>query len=37
MLLYQISAFTTHGKMLKSHTEITNLKYQLQDGIINLN
>ena len=30
MLLYQILAFTIHGKTQKSHTKIINLKYQLQ-------
>ena len=29
MLLYQILAFTMHNKIWKSHTKVTNLKYQL--------
>ena len=37
MLLYQILALAIHGKIHKSHTNIINLKYQLQRGIINLN
>ena len=35
MLLYQISTFNIHGKILKSHIRITNLKYQLQHGMKN--
>ena len=30
LLFYQILAFTIHGKILKSHMRIINLKYQLQ-------
>ena len=37
MLLYQILIFTIHGKLLKSHIRIINLKYQLQHGMKNLN
>ena len=37
MLLYQILAYTIHGKIQKSHTKIINLKYQLQLRMINLN
>ena len=33
MLLYQILFFTTHQKILKSHTKIINSKYQLQHGM----
>ena len=29
MVLYQILAFTIHGKILNSHTETINLKFQL--------
>ena len=37
MLLYQTLAFTVHGKMLKSHRKMINLKYQPQHGIKNVN
>ena len=37
MLLYQILAYTIHGKIQKSHTKKIKLKYQLQRGMINLN
>ena len=37
MLLYQSLAFTIPGKILKSHTKIINLKYQLQHGMKNSN
>ena len=37
MLLYQTLAFTKHGKILKSHTNIINLKYQPQHGMKSLN
>ena len=37
MLLYQILAFTIHGKIEKSHIRKINLKYQLQHGLKNLN
>ena len=37
MLLYQILAFTTNGKIQKSHTNIMNLKYHLWHGMNNLN
>ena len=37
MLLYQILRFTIHGKIQKIHTNIINLKYQLQIGMKNLN
>ena len=37
MLLYQILAFTIHGKISRSHTKIINLKHQLQHGMKNLN
>ena len=37
MLLYEILAFTKHGKILKSHEKIINLKYHLQREMINLN
>ena len=37
VLLYQILAFIIHGKILKSHIRIINLKYQHQHGINNLN
>ena len=30
-------SITIHGKILKSHAKIINLKYQLQHGIKNLN
>ena len=33
MLLYQIIAFTIHGKIKKSQTKIINLKYQIQNGM----
>ena len=36
-MLYQILAFTIHGKIRKSHTKVMNLKYQLQRGITYLN
>ena len=36
MLLYQIIAFTIHGKILKNHTK-TYLKYQLWHEIKSLN
>ena len=36
-LLYQILAFTIHGKNKKSHTRRINLKFQLQYGMKNLN
>ena len=29
MLLYQVLAFTMHGKIQKSHTKIVNLKHRL--------
>ena len=37
MLLYQILAFTMHGKIKESYTKTINLKYQPQQGMINLN
>ena len=37
MLLYRTTVFTMHGKIQKSHTEIINLKYQLQHEMKNLN
>ena len=37
ILLYQILVFTMHGKILKSHIRIINLKCQLQHGMKNLN
>ena len=37
MLLYQVLAFNIHGKKLKSHIKIINLKYQLHHGMKNLN
>ena len=37
MLLYQTLAFTIHEKIQKSHTKITNLKYQLRDRMKSLN
>ena len=37
MLLYQILAYTIHGKILKSYTKTIMLKCQLQRGIIILN
>ena len=36
-LLYQILAFTIHGKNKKSHMRRINLKFQLQYGMKNLN
>ena len=29
-MLYQVLAFTKHGKISKSHTKIIHLKYQLR-------
>ena len=37
MLLYHTLVFTMHGKILKSHTKIINLKHQVQHGMSNLN
>ena len=37
MLLYQILAFTTLGKIQKSFTKTINLKYQLARGMKDLN
>ena len=37
MLLYQILASAINGKVQKSHTRTTNLKYYLQRGMKNLN
>ena len=37
MLSYQILEYDIEGKIWKSHTKTTNLKYQLQRGMINLN
>ena len=37
MLLYQIVAYNIHGKLLKSHTNTTKLKYQFPHGMNNLN
>ena len=37
MLTYQISVYATHGKIYKHETKATNLKYQLQYGMKNLN
>ena len=37
MLLYQILAFTMHGKVQKSHTQIINIKYQLRHGMKSFN
>ena len=37
MLLNEILAFTTHGKILKSHTKMINLKYQLRHRMKSLN
>ena len=37
MLLYQILRFTIHEKIQKIHTNIINLKYQLQIGMKTLN
>ena len=36
MLLYQILAYTIHGKYKKSHTK-TNLKHQFQHEMTKLN
>ena len=35
--LYQILAYTIHGKIWKSYIRTINLKYQLQHGMENLN
>ena len=37
MLLNEILAFTAHGKILKSHTKMINLKYQLRHRMKSLN
>ena len=37
MLLCQTLASTIHEKMEKSHSEVINTKYQLQDGKKSLN
>ena len=37
MLLYQTLVFITHGETLKAYIITTNLKYQLQHEMINLN
>ena len=37
VLLYQILAFTIHGKTYKAHTTTVSLKYLLQHGVRNLN
>ena len=37
MLLYEILAYTTHGKIFKKFTKIIYLKYQLQRQKINFN
>ena len=37
MWLYQILAYAIHGEILKSHTRIINLKYQLRYRMKNLN
>ena len=37
MLLYQILAYTIHGKIQKNDTKTINLKYQLLHGMRNLN
>ena len=37
MLFYQISTFTIHGKISKTHTEIIKLKYQLRNEMKSLN
>ena len=37
MLLYQLLACTTHGKIQKSHKNTVNLKYQLRGEMKNLN
>ena len=37
MLLYQILAFPIRGQIKKSNTKTTNLEYQLQHGMKNLN
>ena len=36
MLVHQILASNIHGKMWKSHTKATNLKYHRQHGKIKL-
>ena len=36
-MLYQILVFTMHGKILKSHIRVINLKYQLEHGMKNSN
>ena len=36
MLLYQTLAFTIYESMQKSNTNIINLKYEIQRGMINL-
>ena len=36
-MIYQVLAFTVHGKTLKGHIRIINLKYQLQHEMKNLN
>ena len=37
ILLYQIAAYTIHGKVQRSHIRTTDLKYHLQHGMKNLN
>ena len=37
MLLYQMVAYTKHGKIEQSHGKTTNLKYQLQREMNYLN
>ena len=37
MLLYEILACTIHEKILKSHTKVVNLKYQVKYDMKNLN
>ena len=37
ILLYQTLVFITHRKLQKAYIITTNLKYQLQHGMINLN
>ena len=37
MLFYQISTFTIHGEISKTHTEIIKLKYQLRNEMKSLN
>ena len=37
MLLYQTLVFIAHGKTEKAYIIITNLRYQPQHGMINLN